>query len=444
MTIKFIKSPVFKKTQLIHSILRKDTAKNILNGSNLLLVLYLLVGLVFRLFLANFAFREPLYDQYTYLALAGKIAGGNIATDCCTKGPGYSMLIAIVYLLFGMNNYPAVRTVQIFIDLGTAVLLYLTAQKIFNRKVAFFSFLAYVFNPFTGPYSGLLLPEIITLFYIALIAYIICRENFKKSLLSWFSLGIILGLLVLTRLSFYYFVLSFMLLLFILMHKRIKQILFLVIMLFGFIIGTSYALIGNYLNWHTLTIIPPYSITAAGIYTNFNIKGFYPEVITDVNSESSLPEGWSITDEYSNTPLEKWKDLENKYRTLFWRRMQKEWPVFIRSKIRSALMLWDKRYLYYYFDPIYPRYSLLVRAYNIVFLGLAGLGFIYFLKRKDQNKIGNALVVFTVYLFLYMTFFFPLLSNESRHTLPFYVLIFLWSGYGACLLWDKIKGLARG
>lgn len=406
------------------------TSKNILNSNNLLIIFFLIIGLVFRLLLADFAVKEPLYDQYTYLELAGKIAGGSIATDCCSKGPGYPVFIAIIYRIMGMNNYPAVRTVQIFIDLITAVLIYLTAQKIFNRKAALISFLVYIFNPFTGPYTGLLLPEIITLFYIASIAYIICGENFKKSLLSWFILGIILGLLGLTRLSFYYFVLSFMLFLFVLVQKSIKQILFFLMMLFGFIIGTSYALIGNYLNWHSLTIIPPYSITAAGIYANFDIKGFYPEVLTDTDAQSSFVQGRAITDEYSNAPLPKWKDLENKYKTLFWKRMQKEWPVFVRSKIRSSIMLWDKRYLYYYFDPIYPRFSPFIRAYNIVFIILAGLGFINFLKRKNRDKTGNALVIFTVYLFLYMTLFFPLLSNESRHTLPFYVLIFLWSGYG--------------
>ena len=91
-----------------------------------------------------------------------------------------------------------------------------------------------------------------------------------------------------------------------------------------------------------------------------------------------------------------------------------------------------------YIDPYYPADKWILRAVNVTSLLLFLTG-IYGYIRKQKGKIINSpLIMYTLLFFLYITFLFPLLTNESRHSLIYYSLIYFWAGYGFLLIYNYV------
>ena len=129
------------------------------------------LGLLFRLFLAFNAYNTIVFDAKGYSDFAIELLSGKWPIDCCAKNMGYGAFLAVIYNFFGIENLTAVRLVHIVIDLMSAALLYQTAKKIFNQKAALFSFIIYLFNPFTAAFTGLVLAETVSIFLVSLLLY---------------------------------------------------------------------------------------------------------------------------------------------------------------------------------------------------------------------------------------------------------------------------------
>ena len=114
---------------------------------------------------------------------------------------------------------------------------------------------------------------------------------------------------------------------------------------------------------------------------------------------------------------------------LFWKRMQSEWPIYIARYIRHTFYLWDKYHLFTYNDPFYPRDEWALRTINWISIALSFIGLTWYI-RQDVKRWREPLVLFTLLMFFYITLLFPLMSNESRHSLTFYSLLYLWAGVG--------------
>ena len=117
--------------------------------------------------------------------------------------PGYPFFLALVYKVFGVHNYTAVRIVQSVLSAFVILFIYYLAKKIFNRKSAILSaFIASIYPGFIG-YSGLFLPQAIVVFLILLFLVILLgrTKNFYWGCL----LGLIAGYSCLTRPEFLLF-----------------------------------------------------------------------------------------------------------------------------------------------------------------------------------------------------------------------------------------------
>ncbi|MBI3955017.1 glycosyltransferase family 39 protein, partial [Candidatus Gottesmanbacteria bacterium] len=355
------------------------------------------------------------------------LKGGAVA-DCCNKGLGYSAFLAVIYFIFGPSNLAAVKLLQNVLDLTTAVLIYLTAAKFFSRKAALISMLFYLINPFTSAYTGILLSETLTLFYIVLIAFLVTRSSFRHNVTLWFLCGIVSGLLVFTRITFIYFIFVFVIYLSSRLKSNLKLMMYFMLMFaFGFLVAVSYPIYANYAKFKAISITPPYNIYAGGLYLNF-YNDRYAELFRDFDSVN--PQFTQIFQEYNDASLEEISQLRKKFQTLFWEKFKNEWPLFIRNIVRNIFWMWDKYILYPYEDPFYPKDTFFLRWFNIGSIALYFMGVICYIKKSRKESFNNPLLVFTVLLFFYMTFTFTLVSNESRHSLPFYGLIYLWVGYG--------------
>lgn len=380
----------------------------------------LIAGFAFRLFLAFGAYDTLVFDSRGYSDFALQFLRGEQPIDCCAKNMGYGAFLALVYKLFGVENLTAVRLVHILIDLVTAGLLYTTAKKILSPKAAFFSFVIYLFNPFVAAFTGLVLAETVSIFLVVLVTFLLSRTDFKSNRKLWFVFGLVSGLLLFTRHSFYYFLFVFFAILTFLAARRIK---FLSVVLAGFLLASSYSLIVNYKTFGKMSLVPLYNLKYEIIYLNF-YRWKYPEV----EFKGELPEYGQVVQDYWNTPIEGKAAHSEKYKQLLLARLPNEWPVFVSNVAWNILWLWDKDHLYTYVDKFYPADRWPMRILNIGLITLWAVGVIRVIREKGRTVLREPVFLFSMLLFFYITLLFPLLSNESRHTLVYYPLLSLWAG----------------
>lgn len=397
------------------------------------IVIFLILGFFFRLFLVFHAYDKLIFDALGYSNFAKDFLAGKLAIDCCAKNVGYSLFLALVYGIFGVEKVWAVRIVQVLLDLGVSVLLYGISKTVFNKTVANIVFVLYLFNPFTAAFTGLVLAETVTIFYLTLIAFVLTRPSLPRSPWLWFTTGLLFGLLLFTRHSFYYVIFVLLLLLSFLLFTRMKERLqFLLIVFSGFFLASSYSLYAYYVTFRKVALVPPYNLKYEIIYMNYYLW-HYPEV----EFKGIHPMYQEVVQGYWDTPLEKKAEHSQKYKQLFLERLPSDWPVFVRNTAWNILWLWDKDHLYTYADPFYPLDQWPLRILNGILLVCFAIGIIGYAVGERTRALRQPLFLVSVLLFLYITFLFSLLSNESRHTLGFYPLLILWAGYGANTLWLK-------
>jgi hypothetical protein len=136
------------------------------------------------------------------------------------RAPVYPIIIALIYKIFGSNNFLALYIFQAILSTGICIIIYYFSKRLFNRKVAIVSFIWSGFYVFYLEYTGIMAREILVFFLMCLFFYYLYlyfisdRRNNKYFWISIF----IFSLLVHTdaRYIFYY---PFFLLLFITYDK---------------------------------------------------------------------------------------------------------------------------------------------------------------------------------------------------------------------------------
>lgn len=387
-----------------------------------LFLLLFLGGFALRMFLAFGAYDTMVFDAKGYSDFAVQFLQGERPIDCCAKNVGYGAFLALVYKLFGIENLTAVRLVHIAIDLVSAGLLYAVAKQIMAPRAAYLSFIIYLFNPFTAAFTGLVLAETVSIFLVLLLLFILSRRGFRTSKLLWVSFGVTSGLLLFTRHSLYYFLFA---LFAVFVFLIVRKFYFLPIVLAGFLLASSYSLAVYYKTFGKLTLVPPYNLKYEIIYLNF-YRWKYPEV----EFKGELPQYSEVVQGYWNTPIEGKAAHSQNYKRLLLARLPSEWPAFVTNLGWNVLWLWDKDHLYTYVDRFYPADALPLRILNIALITLWAIGIVGVIREKGKKILHEPVFLFSILLFCYITFLFPLLSNESRHTLVYYPILSLWAGSG--------------
>ncbi len=405
------------KTERIFSIL--------LSNKLIFFTVFISLGVLLRVYLASFAYKKLVFDMYEYHAYALKILGGENVIDCCLKNMGYPVVLAGIYALFGVGNLEVVRFVNILLEMSVAIILYIVGKNFFNKNVGTLAFILYVINPFTSSFTGLILAESATIFFLSILVYILSRPQFQKLPISWLLFGVLLGWIVFIKHSFYQFSLGIILAFFLFMFQGKKRILFLFISLIGFIIASTYSLIGNYRNYRQLSVVPPYSMQSGILYGMFYLER-YREIPQDPPPH---PEFTKMALEFDSEPIPK-TEFNKKYTKLFWEKMSSDWPIYIKRVVSNTIRLWDKDHLYVYEDPFHPYDLWPLRIANFILLACFLFGIGNYLWIQKFNVFHEPLALFTIFLFIYMLLAYPIVSSESRHTIFFYSLLILWAAYG--------------
>ena len=147
---------------------------------------------------------EELYDRVALNILKDGDFSRNVGGVITEPQPLYPLFLAGIFSVFG-HNWDAVRVIQIILFASIAVIIFLLAKDLFNRKIAIYSgLLAALFYPLAA-YSVRLYREV---FFASLLAFLIyclykAQLSGKK---KWFVFsGIVLGSVMLTNAVLYFF-----------------------------------------------------------------------------------------------------------------------------------------------------------------------------------------------------------------------------------------------
>lgn len=391
----------------------------------LLVAVIILSGALLRIYLASHAYPAVVFDVKAYIDYAQEFLRGSFPLDPRNKNMGYPLFLAVLFWFRGGSDIAFVKLVQVALDLATGIMIWKSAQTVFSSKASIAVLLLYMVNPYTSSYSGILLPEAVSCFLVGLLLLIVTRAGFQRSIVLWLFFGLLLGLNLFVKSSLVFFSLGTMTLIGFLCIQKDLIGKFFIITFAGFLIASSYTLIINYRSLGKIAIAPPYSTMFGQTYVMSFFAGRYPEV----EFWGVAPELTRIMAEYAETPNAQIPEWNKRYLNLFVTKAIREPINFLSHYLQNMFWLWDKDHLSVYEDPWYPADRYPLRVINLIVLGLGIVGFVRYLK-KGWKSWREPFILLTLVLAAIMTLQFPLVSNESRHTIPFYPLLFFWAGYG--------------
>lgn len=386
-------------------------------------------GFVYRLRLSALAYQEILFDMKGYADLANILLSGRLVVDCCIKNMGYPIFLAGVSILHSHTvDVSLVRTVQIFADLATACLIYFTGKRLSGVPGGMTAAVLYLANPISASYVGIILPETMTLFYFALLAFLLTRRGWEERSVYWLATGALLGLIIFTRHSFLYFAFISIAVLFVFRFRGWKRLRFVLMCLAGFVTINLYSLVGYYRQFDVISLIPPYNMSMGMAYATF-YTGRYPELMSENYPGYDSPEYFNMNrDYYAHIPSDPQGTIavNAKYRALLIEKLKTDWPQYLRQTGKDILYIWDKYHLFLYTDPYYPGDEQPVRILNasLLFLAVAGMA-LYALRSRTAQPI----FLVSICVFSTITLFFPIISSESRHSIAAYGFVAVWAGY---------------
>jgi tetratricopeptide (TPR) repeat protein len=144
-------------------------------------------------------FSAPIMDELYHDSWAQQIAAGDwIGTEPFYRAPLYVYLLALTYKIFG-HSFFLPRLFQIILGSVSCALIFLIAQKLFNRTVGILSGVVASFYAMLIFYDGQLLTTSLEAFLdMAVIGFLLLVAEKPKSL-NWFFCGIVLGLSAIAR-----------------------------------------------------------------------------------------------------------------------------------------------------------------------------------------------------------------------------------------------------
>lgn len=367
----------------------------------------------------------------------------------------------------------AVSVVQSIIDSLTGVLIFKIAGKIFHsQKIAWVSYLLYIFNPFTSVFVTLILSEVWGIFLMTVILYllILLIENLwgpathvsqtplQNRSTSWGSrpvklclgplvrvtplfvlVALLFGYLPQVRPAFLFYCIAVFIFLTIKIVKDKKDIKTLIIATLLFILPFIYNVAGNW------TYFKQFSLTTVDnlLVREFYISLYVPERSPFHAKDPDVfpPEVQKIYNEYTPVPFNEYgrKLMAQKYLNLGLKKVMENPAEFIFSRVRKLWYVWEKHFLFYYEQPENKPVDFTTYWGNnlLIFLGLTGF-ISWFRKNRKSHLIWFGwLVIFTIG---YISLVHSLSLAEERYSLPGYPFIFLFAGYG---MWNLVRRIVN-
>jgi len=114
--------------------------------------------------------------------------------------PGYPAFLAAVFAIFGMEHYRAAIFLQLFVDLGTCLLIADMARRLISDRAARAAFLLTGLCPFLANYAAAALTETLEIFFTALALNLALRAlNDLSQWRLWAACGLAVAAAILLR-----------------------------------------------------------------------------------------------------------------------------------------------------------------------------------------------------------------------------------------------------
>ncbi|KKR49059.1 MAG: Oligosaccharyl transferase STT3 subunit [Candidatus Magasanikbacteria bacterium GW2011_GWC2_40_17] len=181
--------------------------KKIIANRYILLGLVLFIAIVsFYFFIIKHPLNNPVFsDQGQYDDLAINLLEGRgfsttweLRNWIAFRPPIYPVFLSIIYSFFG-HNYLSVKIIQFLLSIFSVLLVYLIAEKIFNKAVGFFSALFISIYPIYLSFNLYLIRESLFIFLLLVFSYFLINAISDPSWRNFILSGIFFGFLVLTR-----------------------------------------------------------------------------------------------------------------------------------------------------------------------------------------------------------------------------------------------------
>jgi|GEM_PF-5875154 len=384
-----------------------------------------LLALIFRIIYILQVRNDPFFyephqgtDMLTFHNMAVNIIEGRDRISLCV--PLYpNSFLPIIYFIFGPNII-AVSIVQGLLGSVTCILIYLIGKELFGELSGILSGLISVIYSTFIIYGGVLLGETLGLFLFLAAMYMMLRTINSGSLWNAVLSGIFLGLLLLTRIRFFAFVLILPLAFLANSKLRCRDklkslcILFIVASIFVNPVQAIKDIVVN----NPVMFFLSNSPSATGGYDERSLAAF------EKTTQMAHPD----------------KDSSGYYKGLYREGINfiKEDPIgYIGLLIRKSIFFWDPAERMYdnfptrYYRKTVPILSLAFLSFGIVLpFGLWGM----VMARYEWKK------VFLLYLFIISYFLGHLGFNVvARYRLPVEPIFIIFSGYCITLLYNKLK-----
>ncbi len=163
-------------------------------------------------------------DERQYSCIAENIVKEHIYTNCghiISREPGYPFFVATIFAFSGFNP-DAVRFAQLIMFAFIAILIFLLADKLFNRRIALFAALFFSLWWGLANYTGRFTREILLAFLILLLVFSLSKATEKMKNRYFVYSGALLGLLSLTHGLMKYLIVFIVVNFFFVLRKRIS------------------------------------------------------------------------------------------------------------------------------------------------------------------------------------------------------------------------------
>ena len=166
----------------------------------------LLLGGCLRIALSAWFQDEPIHiwDEQDYNRIAVNLVQWNEfalyrGTPTSLRPPLYPIALAAVYRAFGIENFQAVRLLQVGLSLLTVLLLFRLGSEIYGRRVGLRLSALYGFYPSLLGYNDLVLTEVLFTFLLYAACLLLLRALRGQSMPHLLAAGFVIGLAALTR-----------------------------------------------------------------------------------------------------------------------------------------------------------------------------------------------------------------------------------------------------
>lgn len=425
---------------------------NILNfiKRNKWLIIIIALGIILRfayLFLMHPPLSwsdSPLYDGAAWNFVQGHGYSLPIETPFTGREPGYALFfLAPIYFIFG-HSIIAAQIFQIFINIGTVLLIYLLGKKFLEERIGLLTAFFYAIHPPTIAYTNEILTEIpfTFLFLLSTLFLFIGLKNQNKKTI--FAGGLFIGMSTLTRFITIFFPLLAIPVFYLLLKSWRKTFIYSGLTIVAMLIIVSPWLIRNYIQFDAFI----FGRTGGGwIYWSGSYVPWDGEWKFD---KLSFPE--HIQKELEGAKLDKSSNYELKSDAILVKHtlsnikenpigiakiwLKKPLKIFILKREFSGVQI-EKFNLSACFSggnfkacPVAGT----LRLFHVMAVFIAIYGWIKLWRQKER-----IITITFLFIFIYFTIFYLPMNPDVRYRLPLMPYIFILTSIGIFNITNLIK-----